>query len=101
RQSRHASPLSSGTGARNLRVAGSQPPDPREGFNPASSKLFVSVARSSCRLLADRGAHAWRTFVEKHLPPRPNLEHLRRQAKAVLAALASGDPDAIATMREH
>jgi uncharacterized protein (TIGR03067 family) len=39
--------------------------------------------------------------VNKSLPPRPNLDHLRRQAKALLAAIDSGDPAAIRTMREH
>src|SRR5437867_2657122 len=35
------------------------------------------------------------------LPPRPNLDHLRRQAKSLLAELESADKAAIATMREH
>jgi uncharacterized protein (TIGR03067 family) len=39
--------------------------------------------------------------VDKILPPRPDLDHLRRQAKALLAALAAGDADAIETMRGH
>src|SRR5262245_11269034 len=39
--------------------------------------------------------------MAKNLPPRPNLDHLRSQAKALLAALQSGDADAIATIREH
>lgn len=37
----------------------------------------------------------------KNLPPRPNLDHLRRQAKSLLAALAQGDPDAISTIQNH
>lgn len=39
--------------------------------------------------------------MSSRLPSRPNLEHLRRQAKALLADLAAGDPDAVATLREH
>src|SRR5437660_203342 len=39
--------------------------------------------------------------MAKKLPPRPNLDHLRSQAKTLLAALQSGDADAVATMREH
>jgi uncharacterized protein (TIGR03067 family) len=39
--------------------------------------------------------------VDKKLPARPNLDHLRRQAKALLAAVASGDSTAIATLLEH
>jgi len=39
--------------------------------------------------------------VEKQLHSRPNLDHLRRQAKALLAALEAGDPRAIATFTEH
>jgi uncharacterized protein (TIGR03067 family) len=38
--------------------------------------------------------------VEKTLPPRPHLDHLRRQAKALLASLEANDPAAIATFRE-
>ena len=36
-----------------------------------------------------------------NLPSRPNLDHLRGQAKSLLAALREGDPEAIATLREH
>jgi uncharacterized protein (TIGR03067 family) len=36
-----------------------------------------------------------------NLPPRPNLDHLRRQAKALLAALATADADAVLTFRRH
>jgi uncharacterized protein (TIGR03067 family) len=39
--------------------------------------------------------------VEKQLPARPNLDHLRRQAKALLAQLHAGDTQAIATIQEH
>jgi len=39
--------------------------------------------------------------MEKKLPTRPNLDHLRRQAKTLLADLASGKPEAIAVMLNH
>lgn len=39
--------------------------------------------------------------MAKRLPPRPNREHLRRQAKTLLAALAAEDPAAIRTFQEH
>lgn len=39
--------------------------------------------------------------MDKSLPARPNLDHLRRQAKSLLASLAAGDADAVATFREH
>jgi len=39
--------------------------------------------------------------VETNLPARPNLDHLRRQAKALLSALQSGDPVAASTILEH
>jgi uncharacterized protein (TIGR03067 family) len=39
--------------------------------------------------------------VEKQLPSRPNLDHLRRQAKALLAALDAGEPEALATILDH
>ena len=35
--------------------------------------------------------------MQKKLPPRPNLDHLRRQAKSLLADLAASNPDAIKT----
>lgn len=35
------------------------------------------------------------------LPSRPNLDHLRRQAKALLSALNAGDPGAVATFSAH
>jgi len=35
------------------------------------------------------------------LPQRPNLDHLRRQAKDLLAALGVGDKESVATLREH
>jgi uncharacterized protein (TIGR03067 family) len=38
--------------------------------------------------------------VAKQLPPRPNLDHLRGQAKSLLASLAAGDAAAAATFRE-
>jgi uncharacterized protein (TIGR03067 family) len=40
-------------------------------------------------------------IVANQLPPRPHLNHLRRQAKALLAALAAGDGEAVVTIRDH
>jgi uncharacterized protein (TIGR03067 family) len=39
--------------------------------------------------------------MSKKLPPRPNLDHLRRQAKSLLASLSRGERDAIETFRDH
>jgi uncharacterized protein (TIGR03067 family) len=39
--------------------------------------------------------------MAKKLPARPNLDHLRRQAKVLLTDLAAGKPEAAATLREH
>lgn len=39
--------------------------------------------------------------MNKDLPSRPNLDHLRRQAKALLAGVTAGDADAIRVFREH
>jgi uncharacterized protein (TIGR03067 family) len=39
--------------------------------------------------------------MAKNLPARPNLDHLRRQAKALLAALEAGEADAISTLVTH
>lgn len=37
--------------------------------------------------------------MQKKLPARPNLDHLRRQAKSLLADLAASNPDAIKTFQ--
>src|ERR1019366_833298 len=39
--------------------------------------------------------------MQKKLPARPNLEHLRGQAKALLASAKAGDSEALATLAEH
>jgi len=39
--------------------------------------------------------------TSKKLPSRPHLDHLRKQAKALLAALKEGDPAAIAAFVDH
>jgi uncharacterized protein (TIGR03067 family) len=39
--------------------------------------------------------------MNKTLPARPNLDHLRRQAKALLAALEHHDKEAISTILKH
>ena len=39
--------------------------------------------------------------MTEQLPARPHVDHLRRQAKDLLAALQEGDPEAAATFREH
>jgi uncharacterized protein (TIGR03067 family) len=40
-------------------------------------------------------------LVDHQLHHRPNLDHLRRQAKALLSGLARSDPDAVATIQQH
>jgi uncharacterized protein (TIGR03067 family) len=50
---------------------------------------------------ADPGESHGESIVDHNLPPRPNLDHLRSQAKALLRDLASGEPDAVATIRQH
>src|SRR5512143_2498681 len=39
--------------------------------------------------------------MARKLPARPNLDHLRRQAKALLASLNEGDEAAAREIREH
>ena len=39
--------------------------------------------------------------MAKNLPPRPNLDHLRRQAKALISAIQAGEAGAIAVIRDH
>src|SRR6476469_3877717 len=40
-------------------------------------------------------------LVAKKLPARPNLDHLRRQAKILLAQLKDGDPAAVRAFLDH
>src|SRR6185436_7857794 len=40
-------------------------------------------------------------IMQTKLPARPNLDHLRRQAKALLAALESCDAEAVSTIQKH
>jgi uncharacterized protein (TIGR03067 family) len=40
-------------------------------------------------------------IMKKHLPARPNLDHLRRQSKALLSALSAGDEASAQLIREH
>lgn len=39
--------------------------------------------------------------MKRHLPARPNLEHLRTQAKALLSRLREGDSEAARTLRNY
>jgi uncharacterized protein (TIGR03067 family) len=39
--------------------------------------------------------------VAANLPSRPNLDHLRRQAKSLLAALETDNPEAVSTILDH
>ena len=39
--------------------------------------------------------------MKRQLPARPNLEHLRAQARSLLANLREGDPDAVRTFKKH
>ena len=39
--------------------------------------------------------------MKRHLPARPNLEHLRNQAKTLLAKLRAGDKEAVRTLTKH
>lgn len=39
--------------------------------------------------------------MDKNLPARPNLDHLRRQAKSLLSALEAGESNAVSTFLEH
>lgn len=39
--------------------------------------------------------------MPKKLPARPNLDHLRRQAKTLLSSLETGDKEAVSIIRKH
>ena len=39
--------------------------------------------------------------ASSHLPERPSLQHLRKQAKELLQQLRSGDPSATARLRTY
>jgi len=41
------------------------------------------------------------TTPARSLPPPPNLDQLKRQAKELLAAFRAGDADAIADVQAH
>ena len=50
---------------------------------------------------ADTG-QAWkRSMADRHLPVKPDLDQLRRQAKDLLRGMRSGDPTAVAAFRKH
>lgn len=53
-----------------------------------------------CCLLADPGCLG-NQVMKKTLPARPNLDHLRRQAKSLLAALEHREKEAVATILKH
>jgi ankyrin repeat protein len=40
-------------------------------------------------------------FYDNYLPVRPNLDQLKHQAKDLLHAIRTGDPDAIAELKKH
>src|SRR5687767_456792 len=42
-----------------------------------------------------------RVSAFRPLPPRPSLEHARKEAKALLRRLRAGDPDALSRLRER
>lgn len=46
-------------------------------------------------------AKGMETHVNKPLPSRPNLDHLRRQAKTLLARLSAREPEAARLVQEH
>src|SRR5262245_48417706 len=83
-------------------MAWSRPPDPREGCNPAP---LPTLADDSRTFFVPPDCGSGRTHGEPamsdRLPARPHLDHLRRQAKALLAALHQGDPEAVATFQAH
>ena len=39
--------------------------------------------------------------MSRQLPARPNLRHLRHQAKTLHRAFQAGDPDAVTRLQEH
>ncbi|MFA6110693.1 MAG: hypothetical protein WDA75_18185, partial [Candidatus Latescibacterota bacterium] len=39
--------------------------------------------------------------MSRQLPPQPNLEQLKKQAKDLLRAIQSGDPEAFSILRQH
>src|ERR1041384_3595465 len=83
-----------------IRTAGREPPDPRKGFNPTSFCNHDNRTHRVPPVCGSRRCHEER-IMKKNLPARPNLDHLRRQAKALLAALESRDADAASTILNH
>jgi ankyrin repeat protein len=66
---------------------------PREGTIPPEVLERHQYRLSSARI-ADAG-HKEGGFMPKELPASPNLEHLKKQAKALLRAFAAKDPKAV------
>src|SRR5512146_1329203 len=58
-----------------------------------------SSLRAAC--LRTQVMHGGPVATSKKLPSRPHLDHLRKQAKALLADLKQGDKAAIAAFVEH
>jgi uncharacterized protein (TIGR03067 family) len=55
----------------------------------------------SCHPFADRDESHGETVVTNPLPHRPNLDHLRRQAKSLLVRLRAGDSPAAELFKAH
>src|SRR5258708_39667734 len=67
----------------------------RPTFNEAS---FFAHLRVACSRIAGK-SHGGN--MQKKLPTRPNLKHLRGQAKALLTAFKAGDPQAVRDFTDH
>jgi uncharacterized protein (TIGR03067 family) len=82
-------------------TARSEPPDPREGFNPTSHFLLLISRTFFVPPVCGSRRKCMENYMDTNLPARPDLDHLRRQAKSLLAALESGSSDAVATILQH
>src|SRR5690606_27444723 len=75
---------------------------PRKGPSPPDSRQRIAGSREPpiARRQRTPGSSREARMRIRHLPVRPSLEHLRRQAKSLLHSLHAGDPSAVAELRE-
>src|SRR5262249_41986547 len=77
---------------------------PRAGPSPPAStpKYCGSYEPPFRPTQADTGQHPRRLVMsDRHLPVRPNLDQLKRQAKDLLKQIRSGDPAGLEDLKQH
>src|SRR3569833_1603825 len=73
---------------------------PRKGQSPPAAVEQVNLANLLSACLADTGATRKGDLMSQPLPPRANLEQLRKQAKSLLKGKRAFRSEALARIRE-